>query len=139
MNKSLFKTLTFMLGGTFIFVAGISFMIVADLKLKCTSFWLFLCAFICFSATIFFFFGESFRDDEKKAKYYIIKSIGIIMTFAYIIYLIIFMNSKFFSEIDPYKSGQNTKYIISICSMVLSLLGFGLQLTNIIVFKPDRD
>ena len=90
MNKSVIKTVSFLVGGVTIAVIGFVFITVTDLYLHATSTLLFISVFLSIGSGIFFLLSESFRN--KKKLYFILKGVAIALSILFILFLFAMAN-----------------------------------------------
>ena len=79
MNKTLLKNLSFFIGGITLLVTGLMYVLITDLYLSNTSVYLLLGIVLALSGSICFILADSFK--EKLKVFYILKGIGIFMSF----------------------------------------------------------
>ena len=147
MNQSKIKTLLFTIGGLTLIATGLFYILITDLFLLNTAEWLFAAIFVAFGAGFSTILSESLKN--KHVWFYIIKSIGIVCSFAFIVVLLNYAaaasapaNILTIVKTKGYKTAEALsliKVVKNIC-LVFSIFGITCQVANVvlnIVYKID--
>jgi hypothetical protein len=147
MNQSKIKALLFTVGGLTLIATGLLYILVTDLFLLNTAEWLFAAIFVAFGAGFSTILSESVKN--KHVWFYIIKSIGIVCSFAFV--LVIFKYAAAASTPEALLTvvktkGYKTAEVLSLINLikniclVLSIFGIACQAADVvlnIVYKID--
>ena len=97
-NKKALNTIMLFIGAIGIFVAGLIYVLIADLYLKVRSSWLIIALLLCLGSSIFFILSVIFK--EKRKKMIVFRSIGIAVCVCFIAYMAIYLTAAFNSTIE---------------------------------------
>lgn len=155
MNKQLIKNITFYIGVGLVFVAGILYILLADIVVNTQSLWLMLAILLSLGCVACVIVAETFK--EKRRKSIILKSVGVGFAVLFIAFLLMYMlisfspaeelkegTSKFIQSFAIRRvqiRGESGKFVregvntmmLYIVSMALSFLGAVAQIWNLIL------
>lgn len=123
------KLISLLIGGILIFVTGLIFVLLADLKLKTYAVWLFVDIIISAGSGILNLLAENYRD--KHVLYIVLKSIGYALSIGFVIFIFIFNASSFCKNIN-YKL-VNVRDITIVITAILSSISALAQTYNLIL------
>ena len=123
------KLISLLIGGILIFVTGLIFVLLADLKLKTYAVWLFVAIIISAGSGILNLLAENYRD--KHVLYIVLKSIGYALSIGFVIFIFIF-NASSFCKNNNYKL-VNLRDITIVITAILSSISALAQTYNLIL------
>ncbi len=129
MNKLLVKNISLFAGGTLVFLAGLFYVLMTDLKMNNTATWLFIGIILAFGSSIMFLFCESAK--EKHVPYFILKGSSILLAIGYVVFLFVFKGSKIVTSINLEDKIAQANAIILI-SVIIAIIGLVCQLVNLV-------
>ncbi len=129
MNKQLVKNISLFAGGTLVFLAGLFYVLMTDLKMSNTATWLFIGIIPAFGSSIMFLFCENAK--EKHVPYFILKGSSVLLSICYVAFLFVFKGSKIVTSISLEDKIAQANAIIWI-SIIIGLLGIVCQAVNVI-------
>lgn len=146
MNKPIFKTVSFWVGGILILLAGLVFVLFTDLYMSNSSGWLFFAIILAFGSGIAFLLSDSFKD--KRVLFLILKVAGILLAAAFVVYLFKFRAGDAYLEkitLKFVKNDQNYHPTVGVGGLyiswiVVSILGIVVQIYNAflhVLFRED--
>ncbi len=97
-NKKSIETVSFFVGGIGIFVAGLIYVLIADLFLKVRSAWLMSALILCLCSCIFFIMSGVMKDYPKKMIFF--KSLGIAFCVFFIALMVTYLIVAFGSTYE---------------------------------------
>lgn len=154
MNKDLTRRITNIAGkvcnaGGFllIFVAGMLFLLLADLELNVRSPWLFFSIVLALGAVICLIIANKYR--EKPKTMYILKSAGIALTACFIVYILIFLDAAYSSKIQANseefklnifaieevfgKKMINLFYDVCMSTVIIAAIALAMQIADVVL------
>lgn len=146
-NRTLFYKLSVIFGGALIFIAGMLFVLLADLELKVRSSWLFLVIIFSIGSAVAMFLSDKL---EEKRKWLIsVKVIAVVCAIALIVILPVFMNAALTSTVKANSDEFNRDLfalatifktevkeqvkVISIIPMIIAILAALVQIFNLVL------
>ena len=146
MNKPIFKTISFLVGGILILAIGLLFVLITDLYMSNTSGWLFLSIILSFGGGILFLLSDNFK--HKRSLFLILKSAGILISLGFIIYLFAFKNGNVYVSKITLKLIENAQgfnetvvidgfYVSWIVCAILSVLAQGFNLVLHALYRDE--
>lgn len=146
MNKPIFKTISFLVGGVLILLVGLLFVLITDLYMGNTSGWLFFAIILSFGGGGLFLLSDNFK--HKRGLFLILKSAAIILAIGFIIYLFMFKSSdayvaritlKFIKNAQGYKQTADFggMYLSWIILGILSIVAQGFNLVLHLLFREE--
>ena len=146
MNKPMFKTISFLVGGILILVTGLLFVLITDLYMSNTSGWLFFSIIFSFGGGGLFLLSDNFK--HKRSLFLILKSAGILISIGFIIYMFVFKNSDVFLAKITLKLLKNSQgfaltaeiggfYMSWIILTILSVVAQGFNLLLHALYKEE--
>ena len=100
MKLNLIRNLTLYIGGALIALTGLTYVLLTDLYLGNESKYLLVGIILAFAAAACFLLADSFKSKLKL--FYTLKSIGIVMSIVFIVYLFIFMSVQSSDKLYTY-------------------------------------
>ena len=146
MNKPIFKTISFLIGGILILVVGLLFVLITDLYMSNTSGWLFLSIIFSFGGGILFLLSDNFK--HKRGLSLILKSASILISIGFVIYMFSFKNSNVYVSKITLKLIENAQgfhetleigglYTSWIVLAILAVVGQGFNLTLHALYRDE--
>ena len=143
-NNIKIRSLTNLIGIGLLFAAGLYFVLFIDLYVEFQgeaseivpiAIWLFMAIIFAVGAGIFYFFGDS--NKHKRTLTIVLKAIGIVFSFAYIGYIVVFKNwvntsgNIKFDSLPLAHTTATISLIINILALVFILANFVLSIVYI--------
>lgn len=122
MNKDLLKKITYLTGTIGIFVAGLVYILCADLITKTASTWLFGAILFSFGSGACAILSDKFKDSHKV--FFTLKGLAIGLALGFIVYLIIYQVVAV-PQLDEDFGYVIYGTIIDIITIVISVLALG--------------
>ena len=97
MNKLLVKQISLFSGGGLVFLAGLFYVLMTDLKMNNSATWLFIGIILAFGGSILFLLCESTK--EKPKLLYPLKGGSILLSIGYVVFLFLFKNTDVYKNI----------------------------------------
>lgn len=136
MNKFLVKNVSLFGGGIMMFIAGIFYVLMTDLKMGNKATWLFIGIILALGSSIVFLVCESAK--EKPTLHYILKGVSLALALGFVVFLFIFDESDIVTSINlPEKIAQAA--LIIIFSQVLAIIGLLLEVVNVVLICLTRN
>ena len=160
MHKQLIKNITFYLGVGIVFLAGILYILLADIVVNTQSLWLMLAILLSLGSAVCVVVAETYR--EKRMRMITLKSIGLGIAVCFVVFLLVYMlvsfspakelgenaskivesfsikRVQFRSESGKFiKEGVNTMMLYVIC-MALTVIGIAAQVWNLILTVKEN-
>lgn len=134
MDQIKFKSLSYLIGGLAMLVAGLFYILVTDLKLLNTAEWLFIAIFTAFGSGFCAILSESIK--HKHLLFYILKYIGFVCSIAFIIIIFSYTASIDILNIVKVKGVktadvQSTVNFVKIFCLFFAFIGSIFQAGNI--------
>lgn len=133
-NKSTIKLISLIVGGVTIFVAGLIFVVITDLKLKNTSTWLFISIIFSFGSGIANMLSDNIK--EKPIPYYILKGLGVLLAIGYLVFLSVFAGSDFAAAVDS--KVRDVRDLAIVLSRVFCIIAIAAQAVNVVFAALTR-
>lgn len=132
--KSVYKVISELVGAFSIFLAGLVFILITDVKLKISSTWLFVAIILAFASGIFSLVAGVKK--ENLPFFFTFKGVGAALGVGYIIFLIVYKNSSVFPTSQALSFTGN--FTVAFC-LVFSIVSIICQLVNIIFNILNQD
>lgn len=153
MNKPLVKNIFFTIGCIALFVAGLFYVVAADLLITTQSIWLMLAIILSFSSSIFALLSNYFRESRRKS--FTFKGLAIGLAVAFIVFLMTYLlvslspekeltDSSFINSFMIKRVADSLKdtvytLIVIIVTAVLSVIGLAGQVTDLVLAAKIKD
>lgn len=131
MNKLLVKQISLFSGGGLVFLAGLFYVLMTDLKMKNSATWLFIGVILALGSSILFLLSENAK--EKKVPYLIMKASSVLLAIGFVVFLFAFKHT------DVATSKLALANVIVIVDVILTILGIVLQGVNILFSYLTRN
>lgn len=96
--KKTVSNIAFFVGGALILVAGLLYVLIADLYLKVRSSWLMIALIVSLASCVMFFLSAKFKETPRIAVLF--KALGIVLCIFFITFMFIYLNSALNSKIE---------------------------------------
>ena len=136
MNKLLVKQISLFSGGGLVFLAGLFYVLMTDLKMNNSATWLFIGIILAFGGSILFMLCESTK--EKPKLLYPLKGLSVLISLGYVVFLFLFKNTSVYKDITLDVEIKKANIIILI-AVLIALLGVIAQGLNIVFHVLTRD
>lgn len=136
MNKLLVKQISLFSGGGLVFLAGLFYVLMTDLKMNNSATWLFIGIILAFGGSILFMLCESTK--EKPKLLYPLKGLSVLISLGYVVFLFLFKNTSVYKDITLDVEIKKANIIILI-AVIIALLGVIAQGLNIVFHVLTRD
>lgn len=153
MNKPLVKNIFFAIGCIALFVAGLFYVLAADLLITTQSVWLMLAILLSFASSILALLSSYHK--EKRRRSLTFKGVGIGLAVLFIVFLAVYLVVSMSPERDPSKSNfinsfmikrvgdslEDTVYtlIVIITTIALSVIGLAGQVVDLIFTAKNQE
>lgn len=131
MNKLLVKQISLFSGGGLVFLAGLFYVLMTDLKMKNSATWLFIGVILALGSSILFLLSENAK--EKNVPYLIMKASSVLLAIGFVVFLFAFKHT------DVATSKLALANVIVIVDVILTILGIVLQGVNILFSYLTRN
>ena len=136
MNKLLVKQISLFSGGGLVFLAGLFYVLMTDLKMNNSATWLFIGIILAFGGSILFMLCESTK--EKPKLLYPLKGLSVLISLGYVVFLFLFKNTSVYKDITLDVEIKKANIIILI-AVIIALLGVIAQGLNIVFHVLTRN
>lgn len=97
-TKKTVSNIAFFIGGALILVAGLLYVLIADLYLKVRSSWLMIALIVSLASCVLFFLSAKFKENPRLAVLF--KALGVALCIFFIAFMFIYLNSALNSKIE---------------------------------------
>ncbi len=161
MNRTLIKNITFYIGVGVVFLAGLLYILLADIVINTQSLWLMIAILLSFGSAICAMVADNFK--EKYKVMYTLKGVAIGLAVTFIVFLLTYMLISFSpaKEMDgnassfvnsfaikrvelKSSSGKFVKegvktMMVYVVTMVITAIGLAAQICNLILTVKAKD